>query len=502
MNLDFQLVDMVYILPLWFLLLSSLVPLLVKVTKGNNKEVFPSFTSSFCLVGLTACLVFSLAIYPSSQTGVFIFGQALVLDGFSVWSTVVVSIITICTICVAKENLGFRGEQFTETLFLIMNAALGMLILAWSQDLIITFIGVEILSLCLYLIIALNQEPRLSQEASFKYFVLSSFASAIFLYGVAFIYGATGTTYLNQIAEQGADLISLSRIFLFGVTFVCLGFCFKLGLVPFHSWVPDVYQGACTPVTAFMATGVKVVVFVAFLRLILSDVLMGDRAQVLVIILQWLAVFSIIVGNVAALLQNNLKRILAYSSISHAGYIMIGLIASIGLGGSGIIGAHGVIFYLFLYTFMTLGAFSVVSFLENKEDSSICVDDLKGLRKTHPLLSAGFTLLLLSLAGLPPLAGFFGKFFLFSSAIQQGFFWLALWGVIGSVIGLYYYLRPIVCMYMYEPNSSLMLKAEFYKIRTGFVITLSAVVVIGASFFMKFIYQWLLHATEIYFTSS
>jgi NADH-quinone oxidoreductase subunit N len=226
-----------------------------------------------------------------------------------------------------------------------------------------------------------------------------------------------------------------------------VGLLFKVAVFPFHSWVPDVYQGASTPVTAFMATGVKLVSFVAFLRFVGTDALTADRGETLIQLLEWLAVLTMLVGNLAAIVQNNIKRVLAYSGVAHSGYAMVGVIAA-GMGSQGLLGASGVVYYLIAYSVMTLGAFGVVSLLEKREDSLIQVDDLQGLGRRCPWLAALLSLFLLSLAGIPPTVGFFGKFFIFSAAIQQELYWLAIWGVLNSVISVYYYLRPIVVMYM------------------------------------------------------
>jgi len=290
-------------------------------------------------------------------------------------------------------------------------------------------------------------EERLSKEAAFKYYVLGGFVSAIFLYGVAFIFGTTGGTYLLEISEIGAELISTNRLFLFGVIMVVVGLSFKVSIFPFHAWTPDVYQGSSTPVTGFMAAGVKIAVFVAFLRVMATQILTGERAGDFIVALQWLAAFTMLAGNIAAIIQENFKRLLAYSSVAHSGYVLMGVLAA-GVGNVGALGASGVLFYVLGYSIMTLGAFGVISLLEKNENSEISVTDLRGLGTKYPWLALCLSIFLLSLAGIPPTVGFFGKFFIFSAALKQGFFWLAVWGVLSSAIGVYYYLRPVVYMYM------------------------------------------------------
>ena len=251
-----------------------------------------------------------------------------------------------------------------------------------------------------------------------------------------------------------------------------LGFCFKVSIAPFHAWTPDVYQGAPTPHTAYMATAIKTVSFAAFLRLIATKSLAGSEN--LLDFLQWLAVLTMIVGNVAAILQNNFKRMLAYSSIAHSGYLMIGLITT-GISDDMPFGASGLIFYLAGYSLMTLGSFAIVALMEKSENSSINVDDLAGYAKKKPLMALCLTIFLLSLAGIPPTVGFFGKFYVFTAAIGEGLIWLALWGVINSVISVYYYLRPIVVMYMKDGNAE---EAPYSMNATRTAIIVSAILVV------------------------
>ncbi|MBC87605.1 MAG: NADH-quinone oxidoreductase subunit N [Bdellovibrionaceae bacterium] len=452
MKTSFDLIDLFYISPIIVLFLVSLVPILSKVLNGNKEP--SSFFSVFIPVcgGLAAAVLsVGASLYimgdPNIKSSPLAFSGALIMDGIALWTSFLVSIILCVIILISKENPYTKGKQFSEYIFLLVNSAVGMMIVAWSNDLIVTFIGIEVMSLCLYILIALSNETRHSKEASIKYFILGSFASAIFLYGIALMYGTIGTTYIHEIVQGAREIISINRVFLIGTGMVALGFAFKVSLFPFFNWTPDVYQGSGTPLTTFMATGVKVVSFVAFLRFMTTDILGGVHSEAFITTLQWMAVLTIIVGNVAAILQDDLKRILAYSSVAHSGYLLIGVIVA-GADGGQSIGASGVVFYLFAYAIMTLGAFAVVSVLEKDTDTPIKVDDLKGMSSRHPLLALAMCVFMLSLAGIPPTLGFFGKFYLFSAAIAEGFFWLAVWGVVGSVISVYYYLRPLVVMYM------------------------------------------------------
>ena len=437
--------DLILISPMILLFLTSLIPVTIKVLNGN-REPRPSVNLLIVMVGLllTAAVGGIVNVAPESRQ---IFVRSLTVDGISTWMNYLIVFITAASIFLSVDHPAIKGKQFSEFLFLILNCAVGMMVVVGANDLIVTFIGIEMMSLPLYLLIALSHEERLSKEAAFKYFILGSLASAIFLYGIAFIYGTAGTTDLKELATQLPELLTGNKLALVGVIAVLVGFCFKVSVFPFHFWAPDVYQGAATPLTGFMATAVKAVTFVAFLRFVMSKPLLSAGSETAIDILQWLAVFTMLAGNVAAILQNNIKRVLAYSSIAHSGYLMVGLLAA-GLSETPAYGTGALLFYLFGYALMTLGAFAFITLFEKFEGSLVSIDDLKGVASNHPMLALGLTICLLSLAGIPPLLGFFGKFYIFMAAVNEGLLWLALWGVLNSVISVYYYLRPVVVMYM------------------------------------------------------
>lgn len=441
--------DLVLVSPMIALFLASLVPITLKVLKGNREQNALT-TLIQGLIGLVISAVL-LGIF-SGSTGATAFHHSLVFDGITQWMGVIALAATAGSLVLMYENPATKGAQFSELVFLTLSAALGMLILVSAADLLMIFIGLELMSLSLYLMIGMSHEEKFAKEASLKYFILGGFASAVFLYGVAFIFGSTGSTNILDFFEEAKSLIVTNRLFLFGITFVIVGFCFKVSIAPFHAWTPDVYQGAPTPLTGLMATAVKTVSFAAFLRIIATRSLEGS--QNLFDVLQWLAVITMLVGNTAAILQSNLKRIIAYSSVAHSGYILVGLITA-GVSEVGSFGASGVIFYLISYAFMTLGAFAIISMMENSENAIVNVDDLAGLAHKRPILALCFTIFLLSLAGIPPTVGFFGKLYLFNAAIGEGLLWLAIWGMVSSVIGLYYYLRPVVVMYMKEGDAEI-----------------------------------------------
>jgi NADH-quinone oxidoreductase subunit N len=447
MNSAATILDIIKVSPMIVLFLVSLIPITVKVLRGNVEQA-PMATLIQAMGGIIAAIVL-LFFVSDVFIGLPAFSNALVIDGVTKWMGLIALAAAGGSLMLMYDNPSTNGSQFSELVFLTLSCVIGMLILASAVDLLMVFIGLETMSLSLYLMIAMSHEQKLSKEAALKYFVLGSFASAVFLYGVALIFGTVGSTYIPEIVAKTGDLIDTSRVFVFGITLVILGFCFKVSIFPLHAWTPDVYQGAPTPHSAFMATAVKAVSFAAFLRIMETKVLVGSEN--LLVFLQWLAVITMIVGNTAAILQNNFKRMLAYSSIAHSGYILVGIITT-GVADEVNFGASTVVFYLIAYTLMTLGAFAIVALMERDENASINIDDLAGYAKKRPWMALCLTIFLLSLAGIPPLIGFFGKFYIFTGAIGEGLIWLAVWGVLNSVISVYYYLRPIVVMYMKEGN--------------------------------------------------
>lgn len=437
--------DVFMSLPVVVLFLASIIPLTIKVLTGN-REMNSFATMSYGLAGVVAA---GGMILSTAGTNRMAFDGLVVFDGLSTAIGLTIMFVTGLTLVLARENFATNNNQFSEFVFLMLNAAAGMMVVTWANDLMTFFVGIELMSLSLYVLIAMSSEERHSKEAAFKYFVLGSFASAILLYGISFIYGTAGSTQLSVVAETAGQLMASSRLFLLGLVLLIVGIGFKISLFPLHAWTPDVYQGAPTPVTAFMATGVKAATFALFLRVMGVHFLATDQAVSLLNLLQWLAALTMLVGNIAAVMQSNLKRMLAYSSVAHSGYLMIGLLVA-GISGEDTVGLNSVVFYLIAYAVMTVGAFGVLSIFEKDENSSLTLDDLKGLAKRRPWLSACLAIFLLSLGGVPPTFGFFGKFFIFAAAVRANLIWLTIWAVISSVIGIYYYLRPIVYMYMRE----------------------------------------------------
>ncbi len=337
-----------------------------------------------------------------------------------------------------REDSMRNGEYYA----LILFATAGMMIMAGAQDLLIVFLGLELLSLSLYALAGSIRGNARSAEAAFKYFILGAFATALFLFGVALIFGAAKTTHLPAIAHMMQDNFIPSSYAVIGTMFILAGFAFKLALVPFHLWTPDVYEGSPMPVTVFMAAGAKAAAFASLTRifLIAFERLSGSWQDPFWI----LAVVTMSVGNVAALVQVNIKRMLAYSSIAHAGYIMAGFF------GAGKYAPGTIAFYLLSYTLMNGGVFAVVMLMAGKGEKRVSFDDFRGLANTRPMMALLMSIFLFSLAGIPPTAGFAAKFFIFSYAVENGHTALAVIGVLNSVVSVYYYLRLTVNMYMKE----------------------------------------------------
>ncbi|HPI41548.1 MAG TPA: NADH-quinone oxidoreductase subunit N [Pseudobdellovibrionaceae bacterium] len=472
MNFHIGAIDLLLVSPLIALFLFSLLPISIKTFVNNNKEPRQALTLTYGIMGLVTCLGL-LTVF--SGAGKMAFNNMLIFDGLTFWMSLISLIAAMVSLFLMHENPSTSGRQFSELVFLTLGSTLGLIIFTAAADLMMVFIGMEIMSLSLYLMIALSHEEKVSKEASFKYFVMGSFSSAIFLYGMALIYGASKTTQIYEIFNQSSQLMSQSPMFLIGLCLVLVGLLFKISVFPFHFWTPDVYQGAPTPHTSYMSTAVKAASFAVLLRVVASTSL--NESENLIDVLQWLAVLTMTIGNVTAIVQKSLKRMLAYSSVAHSGYLLVGVIA-VAVSETRATSASAVVFYLFGYAIMTLAAFAVVSILEKNEYTDIKVDDLAGLSKKRPLISLSFAILMLSLAGIPPTLGFFGKFYLFNAALGEGLVWLTIWGVINSVISAYYYLRPLVAMYMKSGDADIA-EHSIVSSRSAILLLSAAALLIG-----------------------
>ena len=374
-----------------------------------------------------------------------LFGGMFVHDGFTVFFTVLFCGIAGIAVLLSWDYARRTRIGHSEYYALLLSATLGMLLMAASNDLITIFLGLELMSLALYVMVGFRRSRLDSNEAALKYFLLGAFASGFLLYGIALLYGATGSTNLGRMAEfLAASPLQNNPLLVVGGLLLLTGLSFKIAAVPFHMWTPDAYEGAPTSVTGFMAAGAKAAGFAALLRVVLHA--LGGANTNWAPLLSIVAMLTMTVGNVTALLQNNLKRMLAYSSIAHAGYLLVAVVA----GGTD--GGSAALFYLAVYAVMNLGAFGVLTLLGRQQEERVTLADAAGLGFRQPLLGLAMTFFMLSLGGIPPTAGFMAKVYLFGVAVKAGYIPLVIVGVLNSVVSVFYYLRVTVAMYMEEPQ--------------------------------------------------
>jgi NADH-quinone oxidoreductase subunit N len=442
-------IDYLVVLPLLFVAGAGLLLMFLDLIlrEERARRLAPILT----MVGLFGGLITSLALWNSGRTAFSVSGgyPMLVADNFAVALNVIFTLTGILTVLLSVNYLQRTGHDRPEFYMLMMFSLSGMMLMGMANDLILIFLALELLSIPLYILAGFAWPRQESEESAMKYFVLGAFSSAIFVYGIALIYGSTGTTALPGIvaAAPGASLLLLA-----GAAMILVGFGFKVAAAPFHMWTPDVYEGAPTVVTAFMSVGAKVGGFAALLRILIVALPMLSEAWTTA--LAALATLTLIIGNLLAIAQPNIKRMLGYSSIAHAGYILIAVAASFNNPD----GISAALFYMFAYTFTNLGAFAVAVAVERREGEGVMLEDYKGLAKRYPWAAICMAFFMLSLTGVPPTGGFAAKFYVFSSAIEAGLVWLTLVGVITSVISAYYYLRVVFYMYMYEGEREMELK--------------------------------------------
>ncbi len=371
------------------------------------------------------------------------FVSMVTLDGYTWFFNLLILFALGMTILTSLRYLSDEGMDLYEYFVLLMFAGTGMMFMVSGNHLLTIFIGLETLSISVYVLTGVLSKSSKSSEAALKYLILGAFSSGLFLYGAALLYGASGSLGLPGLAKYFQSG-SFSLMGVVGMGLLLVGFAFKVAAVPFHMWTPDVYEGAPSPITGFMSVGVKAAAFAAFVRVFFESL---NALQVNWTNILWiLAVLTMVLGNLAALIQDNIKRMLAYSSIAHAGYILIGMIAGSPDGVSGIL------YYLLAYTFTNLGAFGIVTLVGRKGEANVYLDDYRGLSRTHPALAVAMAIFLFSLAGIPPTAGFVGKFTIFSAAIKAGYIWLVIIGVLTSAASVFYYFRVVMKMYMESPD--------------------------------------------------
>lgn len=409
------------------------------VMDDDKKGIFAPLSIAGLAAGMLAALLAYLNPGPAFQ-------NMLLVDGFATFFRVLVMGVGILSILSSSGYLRREGSKGGEFYALILFSIVGQSIMASANELIMIFIGLEISSIASYILAGYLRDDARNNESALKYFLLGSFATAFLLYGVAWIYGSTGSTNLMEIRRvlltggQPIALVSTAAALIF------VGLAFKISAVPFQSWAPDVYQGAPAPVSGFLSVGPKAAAFAILLRIFMTA--FGPIASTWMPFVWGVALATMIVGNFAAILQSNIKRLLAYSSIAHAGYVLVAVTADSGAGSA------AAMFYLAAYAFTNLGAFAVVSYFSRKGEQFVKVDDFAGLAQRQPAMAAMMTIFMLSLIGVPLTGGFFGKFYIFKAALDSNLVWLTVLGLLNSAVAAYYYLRILVVMYFKEPGEA------------------------------------------------
>ena len=441
-------INLELVFPEIFLSLSIMFLLILGVFKKKSSKLI--LNSSLIVLLITAVIVFNETFSIKEE---FLFNNSIRIDYLSTFTKIITLIAAFLVLLISSNYLKTFKIFKIEYPILILSSVLGMMVMISSNDLIVFYMGLELQSLALYVLATFNRDQLKSSEAGLKYFVLSALSSGLLLYGCSLIYGFTGSTNFDLIANQlNADEYAIT----FGIVFILVGLAFKISAVPFHMWAPDVYEGSPTSVTLFFTMVPKVAALTVFIRfLYVPFVNLIDQWQM---ILVFLSIASMLFGAIAAIGQTNLKRLIAYSSISHVGYALAGL--AIGTND----GIQSSVIYITIYIIMNLGFFSCLLMMKRNNEYYEDIDDLSGLSKNHPLMSLSLLVILFSLAGIPPLAGFFAKFYIFKAVIEQSMYFLAIVGLLSTVVAAFYYLRIIKIMYFdkekekYDMDHNLWLK--------------------------------------------
>lgn len=426
-----------------FLAVAGLVLLLLGVALGRRGARTLTWLGVASLA-VTGVLVWLLSRPVEGAESIL--GDMLVVDSFGLFFKLLLLVSSAITLLLAVGYVERSRYSAGELVALVLYATLGMFVMASGVNLVSLYVGLELMALSVYVLVGYFKLELKSNEGAVKYFVLGALSSGVLLYGMSLVYGTTGSLDLATIHAVLADAPSHNPILLMGIVLIAFGMLFKIAAVPFHVWTPDAYEGAPTPITAFLSVGPKAAAFAMFLRLFAGA--FSSEVDHWRAILWLAAAATMIYGNVAALTQDNVKRMLAYSSIAHAGYALMGLVAATEMG------SWSILVYMLVYTFMNLGAFGFVILLESKHYAGETVQDYAGLAGRHPAAAAGMLLFMLALAGIPPTAGFMGKLYVFAAAVQAGFIGLVVIGVVMSAVSLYYYFRLVVQMYLREPEAS------------------------------------------------
>ncbi len=431
----------VAIIPIVSVVLTATAAMLAEAFRQPGERM-PLF--GLGLIGLIGAAISSIMLWDTDARS---FG-VIRADNFTLFINLILCVVGVLTMLFSTEVVEREGLPPGEFYALTLFGLSGMMLMAAATDLLVIFLALEVLSLSVYVLTGLRRSSATGAEAAFKYFLLGAFSSAFFLYGIAFAFALSGSTRLDQLgvalSAQGTG--APSTVALLAVGLLAVGFAFKVSAVPFHMWTPDAYEGAPTIVTAFMSTGVKAAAFAAFVRVFLSA--LEPMKDQWIPVLSVIAAATMILGTVVGVVQTNIKRMLAYSSIAHAGYLLLGIIATTATGKA------AVLFYLLSYAVTNLGALGIVALLGTPQHEHDELRDFAGLWQSRPALAGVMTIFLLSLGGFPPTAGFIGKWYIFAAAVERGHYWLAIIGVLTSVVSVFFYLRIIVMMYMTEGNET------------------------------------------------
>jgi len=436
------------ILALIPLLIIVFAALLVMMLEAFFKKENKNYLAFISLILLVICAIAYIKFW---NEGYSYFNGMLFLDKLSIFFSFIFTVLIAFIILLLMKYISLQDVNYGEIYSLLLMALSGMIIMVSTSDLLVTFLGLEVLSISSYVLAGMKRKDEKSSEAAIKYFLLGCFASAFFVYGLALLYGVSQSTNISEIINYFKTSSGLSLMAPVGLGMVIVAFGFKIAVVPFHMWTPDVYEGAPTPVTAFFSMGPKAVGFAVLLRIFYPYWKVAIDSETIFWILWTISILTMLIGNLIALRQTNLKRILAYSSIAHAGYIMVAILSR---------DNSSLLFYLTAYLFMNIGAFAAVIAISKKDKEYLELEDYAGLGFKYPWIGAIFSVFLLSLAGFPPTAGFLAKFYVFSAAVREGLVSLVIIGVLASLISVFYYLRIIVYMYMREPSHEVDIYAD------------------------------------------
>jgi NADH-quinone oxidoreductase subunit N len=458
-----KLTDFANTIPLVIVASAALVIMLLEtIFPKDRKQISETAIFYFSLAALTAAIAFS---FFDIQKNFILYNSFIRVNTFTSILNITLLGGMFITVLSSKNYLEQENINYGEYYSLLFFSLLGMMLMGQANDLIIVFVGLELMSICFYVLAGFMRKKTESNESALKYFLLGAFLTGFLLLGIAFIYGFTGSTNYTTIAGLHP---AKETFYLLGLTLVFIAFIFKTGSFPLQMWIPDVYQGAPTVVTGMMSSVGKTAAFGALLAFF-SVFAMNTIPMVVAVV----AILTMLYGNVVALVQSNIKRLLAYSSIAHAGYIMVGFIAINPYS------IHAVMFYLIAYILMQLGAFIIIGMVEEKTGDALSkntLDGYKGLGRTNPMLAVLLTIFLFSLAGIPPFAGFWGKYYIFLSAIQIGYIWVAIVGILLSLVGVYYYIKVILLMWFHEPAGEV---SAGLKLQSDFSYTAAIISMIG-----------------------